>query len=417
VATALDQVTTKENYDPFGDLDSYRADDNDTLLFETQYVRDSLSRITEKTETIGGQTTTYHYIYDAAGRLEEVRRGGTTLSLYAYDENGNRASYTDENSVVTTGEYDNQDRMTRYGTTTYTYTANGELLSKTRSGQITEYDYDILGNLRGVTLPDGTAIEYVIDGLSRRVGEKVNGALVRGFLYDEQLNPVAELDGGNNVVSLFVYASRSNVPDAMVSKKADGVTWVEYRILSDHLGSPRLVVNAATGQVAQRLDYDEFGNVTRDTNPGFQPFGFAGGLYDARTGLVRFGARDYDAATGRWTTKDPIGFSAGDPNLYGYVFADPINRIDSSGKQASGPICHIEITTEVPEPEPGYEFLGTRVTLDGEVVAGKDVHYPKEGAVKVHSVTIVDNYKLTHDIIITHVYGKAPEITVDFVKR
>lgn len=63
----------------------------------------------------------------------------------------------------------------------------------------------------------------------------------------------------------------------------------------------------------------------------FQPFGFAGGLYDADTGLVRFGARDYDALTGRWTSKDPILFGGGQANLYAYVGNDPINRIDPSG--------------------------------------------------------------------------------------
>jgi uncharacterized protein RhaS with RHS repeats len=72
-----------------------------------------------------------------------------------------------------------------------------------------------------------------------------------------------------------------------------------YRLLSDHLGSPRLVLNTGDGTVAQRIDYDEFGRVLTDTNPGFQPFGFAGGLYDRDTGLVRFGARDYDPLTGR----------------------------------------------------------------------------------------------------------------------
>jgi uncharacterized protein RhaS with RHS repeats len=47
--------------------------------------------------------------------------------------------------------------------------------------------------------------------------------------------------------------------------------------------------------------------------------------------LVRFGARDYDAETGRWTGKDPIGFNGGDTELYGYVGNDAINLIDSSG--------------------------------------------------------------------------------------
>jgi len=100
---------------------------------------------------------------------------------------------------------------------------------------------------------------------------------------------------------------------------------VTYKIITDQLGSPRLVVNANTGAVAQQIDYDEFGIITQVTNPNFQPFGFAGGLVDNQTGLTRFGARDYDAHTGRWTSKDPIRFAGGDSNIYGYVFSDPIN--------------------------------------------------------------------------------------------
>jgi len=81
----------------------------------------------------------------------------------------------------------------------------------------------------------------------------------------------------------------------------------------------------------QQITYDEWGNVTGDTSPGFQPFGFAGGLYDSDTELVRFGARDYDAEAGRWTAKDPILFNGGDTNLYGYVMNDPVNWIDPLG--------------------------------------------------------------------------------------
>jgi RHS repeat-associated protein len=136
---------------------------------------------------------------------------------------------------------------------------------------------------------------------------------------------VAELDGSGNVVSRFVYGSKANIPDYMVK---GGVT---YRIICDHLGSPRIVIDTATGAIVQQMDYDEFGNITQDTNPAFQPFGFAGGLYDQHTKLTRFGARDYDAETGRWTAKDPILFAGGDVNLYGYTLSDPINRIDSLG--------------------------------------------------------------------------------------
>jgi RHS repeat-associated protein len=126
-----------------------------------------------------------------------------------------------------------------------------------------------------------------------------------------------------------VYGTKANVPDYLIKS---GIT---YRIISDHLGSPRLVVNTADGTVAQRLDYDEFGNVLLDTNPGFQPFGFAGGLYDSQTGLVRFGARDYDAVTGRWTARDPIDFRGGDTNLYRYVWGNPMRWFDPMGLEVS----------------------------------------------------------------------------------
>lgn len=64
------------------------------------------------------------------------------------------------------------------------------------------------------------------------------------------------------------------------------------------------------------------------------PFGFAGGLYDTDTELTRFGYRDYDAQTGKWTAKDPIGFDGGDTNLYGYVLGDSINLVDPEGEFA-----------------------------------------------------------------------------------
>ncbi|MDO9181879.1 MAG: RHS repeat-associated core domain-containing protein [Bacteriovorax sp.] len=41
--------------------------------------------------------------------------------------------------------------------------------------------------------------------------------------------------------------------------------------------------------------------------------------------------RHFDSEIGRWTSKDLIRFSAGDTNLYGYVFQDPVNLVDPSG--------------------------------------------------------------------------------------
>ena len=173
-------------------------------------------------------------------------------------------------------------------------------------------------------MPDGRTITYEIDALQRRIGKRVNGVRQYGLLYQSQLAPIAQLDANNAVVATFVYGARPNVPDYMTSGGQ------RYRFVTDHLGSVRMVVRTTDGAVVQRLDYDEFGNVLADTNPGVQPFGFAGGLYDADTGLVRFGARDYDAVAGRWTAKDPSLFRGG-LNLYSYANNDPFNFIDVTG--------------------------------------------------------------------------------------
>ena len=107
---------------------------------------------------------------------------------------------------------------------------------------------------------------------------------------------------------------------------------VVYRIVSDQIGSVRLVVNADdVSDVLFRAEYTAFGEMTvLEGDVEAVPFGFAGGLFDAGTGLVRFGARDYDPVVGRWTAKDPIRFEAG-VNHYLYASGDPVNRIDPSG--------------------------------------------------------------------------------------
>jgi len=137
---------------------------------------------------------------------------------------------------------------------------------------------------------------------------------------------MAQLDTSGQIEAIFVYQTHGNVPDMSVSRSG-----AAYRVLSDQLGSVRLVVDVANGGVVQRLDYAEFGVAIVDTNPGFQPFGYAGGLYDPDTRLARFGGRDYDPVVGRWTAKDLTGFAGGDANLYAYVGNDPVNIIDPSG--------------------------------------------------------------------------------------
>jgi len=313
--TTLGLLSDHYDYSQYGDVVGYAVAYGGSPLIAAGYERDDSGRIV----SIGAR----NFEFDDAGRLARVSIDSTPVSEYAYDANGNRLAHRFIGGTAQ-ADYDAQDRLLTYGDTSYAYHGGGDLESRTTGNEITTFEYDAFGNLRRARMP-GKDIEYVVDGQNRRVGKRTDGTLMQAWLYADQLRIVAELDGANNVVTRFVYGSRTNVPDYMIRA---GIT---YRIISDHLGSPQLVINVTDGTVVETITRDEFGRVLSDTAPGFQPFGFAGGLYDYDTGLVRFGARDYDPQTGRFVSKDPIGFSGGSANLYAYSFNDPINFADPSG--------------------------------------------------------------------------------------
>jgi RHS repeat-associated protein len=318
-----------------GELSSYKSRFGKRTVFHETFGRDDIGRIQSRREkTPGERVLRYAYEYDKAGRLARVTESGNEIAKYTYDDNGNRIQ-TQYAGEVTTAEYDEEDRVRRYGNISFGYGDNGRLATRTNAttGEQVSYDYDEFGNLLRAVRPaeadiPAFEISYAIDGLNRRVAKKVSGQVLERYVYHSPLQIAAVLDAQGAIRSRFVYGTRVNVPDYMVR---DGVT---YKIVSDYHGSPRFIIDVRTGEIAQELRYDEFGRVLSDSRPGFQPFGFAGGLYDTDTGLVRFGARDYDASTGRWTAQEPLLFGGGDTNLYGYTFNDPINFIDPAGTAA-----------------------------------------------------------------------------------
>ena len=315
--TSVGNVTTSQDYDSSGAISYFEADYSGSSIFQTSYQRDSLNRISILTEVNQGKMTVKKYAYDTLGRLSQVWKNDTLVSTYSYDPNGNRITHWTQ-IETDSGKYDAQDRMLSYGNVQYIYSKNGELQKKIIGSDTTSYVYDYFGNLLSVRLPNNDLIEYLIDGQNGRIGKKINGAIVKKWIYAGGLSPIAELDSAYNVTAEFV--------GSLMIKYGN-----TYQLITDHLGSVRMVVDVNSGAVVQQIEYDEFGNVLSDSNPDFQPFAFAGGLYDAQTRLVRFGARDYDALSGRWTCKDPIYFAGGEPCLYGYVGDDPINNIDPSG--------------------------------------------------------------------------------------
>lgn len=323
--TTLGSVASTITRNQFGGIDSETYMAGGTI-YATDLRRETSGRLTSETTTTAAGAVTRTYAYDEAGRLQSATTG-SAQTTYTYDASGNRLARTDPGGT-TTGAYDAQDRLTRWGGVNYAYSPAGDLSSKTdtATNKVTSYEYDGDGNLLKAELPNGEKLDYVVDGLARRVAIKRDGTVERRYVYGEAQGPSAELDGGGSVVKRFVYGTRSWVPDYMVR---NGTT---YRFVLDARGSVRLVVDASNGNVAQAITYDEYGRILSDSSPGFQPFGFAGGLYDRDTGLVRLGRRDYDPETGRFTTRDPMGFNGGDSNLYAYTVGDPVNLTDADGQ-------------------------------------------------------------------------------------
>ena len=97
--------------------------------------------------------------------------------------------------------------------------------------------------------------------------------------------------------------------------------------------SPLHVVFDSFGKRLREVDYNTSGVqiANTDINAIDELFGYTGRDWDADTNLQNNRARWYDPSTGRFLSQDPIGFAAGDANLYRYVGNQVTNAIDPSG--------------------------------------------------------------------------------------
>ena len=165
--------------------------------------------------------------------------------------------------------------------------------------------------------------------LGNRIEEDVTGSSVPSsvtrFAYDGQ-NVWADLDGSNNLVMRRLFLNAVDSVTAQITASGT-VAWY----LTDRLGSVRVLTDAS-GAVIDRITYDGFGNIIAETNPSASDrYLWTGSQFDRVTGLQYSQAHYYDPTTGRWTTEDPMGFPAGDANLYRYVGNNPTNLTDPSG--------------------------------------------------------------------------------------
>jgi RHS repeat-associated protein len=194
-------------------------------------------------------------------------------------------------------------------------------------GTGTTYTYDGRNRLSAAS-PGGTV--YYVDGQGRRVA-KTSSGFTASFAYDEHGHMLGKYGvSGGTITPSYETIYMGETPVAAI---IGGKT---YRIYADHLNAPRALADNTTTTVVWRWDGDPFGaqqpNEDADGDGHTVSFGlrYPGQYYDAETGLMQNGYRDYSPILGRYIESDPIGLNGG-INTYGYVGSNPVRWMDSKG--------------------------------------------------------------------------------------
>ena len=337
--TANPVATTNFTYDTANRLSGIAHKQGATNLNTYAYTYDPLSRLASVESTLDGLTS---YNYNQNDEIQGASNTGAANESYGYDANGNRNT----NGFTTASD----NRMTASRGFTYLYDNEGNLIRRTNtiSGAFTTYTWDHRNRLTQVSERSQTntrisEINYEYDAFNRLV--RRHDAVVLSYtpvtywVYDEGTNPLLEYFGGNPLIQ-HRYVWSDNVDDLLADEQNPGLSsrntlWA----LSDHLGSIRDIAdtNESTGttSIANHRRYDSFGRRVWETNDAVDlVFGYTGKLFDETTRLQNNVNRWYDSSTGRWISQDPIGFAAGDANLYRYVGNGPTNATDPSGGQS-----------------------------------------------------------------------------------
>lgn len=316
-----------------------------TVFFAERIERDSAGRITKVAEHVQGVDRLIEYRYDEAGRLTQALLNGELSAGARWDAAGNLVElHRQGRSVALTP--DAADRLASIAGQPAEHDPAGRLTVLGPDGAVRRYAYDALGRFASTVDGRGAASLHHLDPLGRpvEIGRTDRSDEPLRLVWDGD-RPAATLDAAGAIDIRFVDTREGAGPEALVRGGN------EYLLVRDHVGSVRLVIEASSGTVVQELQFDPFGRVLLDTAPGWQPLGFAGGLTDATSGLVRFGARVYDPLIARYLDRGGDRLSTGRDNPYAFAHGDPVNRPDSDPGPApnhprSNPLGELTMATD-----------------------------------------------------------------------
>ena len=292
-------------------------------------------KLARKAEREGPHHTVFDYAYDADGRLTQVSRDGALVERYLYNATGQRtAALYPILGRVCEFSHDAQGRLIRAGDVAYLWSSKGSLTRREIGGFRTLYHYGDDTRLNALILPNRRRIRYEYGAGPMPVRILSDDRPAVEYLWDAGARLAACRDLRSGDVWSFPYTGGRIPTEAILegpTARRYGTDRLRLAVNADQVGSIRLLALPG-GRVFKRLEYDSFGNILDDTPEEIHfPLGFAGGLRDPFSGLTRFGFRDYDPETGRFTAKDPLGDTGGDHDLYDYCVDDPVSMHDPSG--------------------------------------------------------------------------------------
>ena len=333
----------------------------DWLKHETKFTYDPDSEV--KATIFPSETKNEDkYTYNDADQMSEVKmlKSTETLASLVYTrDNDNQVKKTTAKGLpgaeVTEATYDENSRVTKYGSAEYKYDAannptkeassentynEGDELekgtgvaysydeldertkTKPSTGPATSYGYDQAGELTSVERPkEGEAgeikdsYEYNAQGL--RTSQTINGTTTY-LAWDMAEELPLILDDGTNS---YVYGP-SGYPIEQINGKNESLY-----LHHDQQDSIRLITGS-TGTVEGKCTYGAYGTPACE-GTATSPLGYDGQYTNRDTGLIYLRARNYDPATGQFTTRDPATALTGQP--YGYARDNPLNQGDPSG--------------------------------------------------------------------------------------
>ncbi|AMV31579.1 tRNA3(Ser)-specific nuclease WapA precursor [Pirellula sp. SH-Sr6A] len=319
-------------------------------------------------ETIGGTMSNYGFTSAGTSYDDEDRLTGFARASGTFTQSWSLTSVGDWNSITTNGTAQNRT----HGPTHELLTAGGQNVTTDVKGNITllpttlttsgvamaiGYDFDNKLKSADVDNNGSNDVTFQYDALGRRVARQGTSGSFVYVQHDQQT--IADYgygDAPSSPTHRYVYASYIDEP---VVRKAAGTSGTIHYLHRNQQYSIT-AVTTSSGSVAERYAYTAYGQPTILDGSGAvlsssainNRYTYTGREWDATLGLYHFRARWMSSKSGRFLTRDPIGFRGKQNLLYGYVAAQVQSAVDPSGLHSALPIPNPTTPTVPVSPRP-----------------------------------------------------------------